>query len=427
MSDIAIRVENLSKLYYIGTAQRRHDTLRDAIASRASGVGNLAARLANRQAPIRSSESDETLWALQNVSFEVKRGEVVGIIGRNGAGKSTLLKILARVTEPTKGRAIINGRVGSLLEVGTGFHPELTGRENIYLNGAILGMKRTEINRKFDEIIAFSEIERFLDTPVKHYSSGMYVRLAFAVAAHLEPEILFVDEVLAVGDAAFQKKCLGKLGDVARSGRTVLFISHNVAAVRSLCTRGFYLEQGLLVSDADIQTVIGAYLSEDSRSVASVSWNEDNRPQSSEIRFSKAYVLNDRGEIASTIDCRRQFSIVLEYEITQPLKGLRIGFALQNTMGILLSGSTDEEAWENDTRAPGHYASVCVFPRNILNADSYSIMFGADLPPYDKPLVSTDFCLEFMVEDVTGHGSRHQKLPGVTRPDLSWSVIHKRD
>jgi lipopolysaccharide transport system ATP-binding protein len=220
MSEIAIRVEKLSKRYQIGVAQQRHDTLRDALGA------NLARLRPTRRAPRAARHADE-FWALRDVSFEVKRGEVVGIIGRNGAGKSTLLKILSRITEPTSGQAQIHGRVGSLLEVGTGFHPELTGRENIYLNGAILGMRRFEIERKFDEIVAFAEIERFLDTPVKRYSSGMYVRLAFAVAAHLEPEILLVDEVLAVGDAAFQKKCLGKMGDVAKEGRTVLFVSHS--------------------------------------------------------------------------------------------------------------------------------------------------------------------------------------------------------
>src|SRR5881396_801995 len=235
MSDIAIRVENLSKRYEIGAAKRRHDTLRDQLAD------GLKALFRNNGQPRQRKES---IWALKDVSFEIKHGEVVGFIGRNGAGKSTLLKILSRITAPTAGHAEVRGRVGSLLEVGTGFHQELTGRENIYLNGAILGMKKAEIDRNFDEIVAFSEIENFIDTPVKHYSSGMYVRLAFAVAAHLDPEILIVDEVLAVGDAEFQRKCLGKIGDVARGGRTVLFVSHNMAAVKSLTTAGILLDMG---------------------------------------------------------------------------------------------------------------------------------------------------------------------------------------
>ena len=227
----AIQVENLSKLYLIGRAQQKHDTLRDALANVKPWPRIASIFRKDHSHRLNNSLQDDLLWALKDVSFEVQPGEVVGIIGRNGAGKSTLLKILSRITEPTSGRAVLNGRVGSLLEVGTGFHPELTGRENIYLNGAILGMRRTEIEKKFDEIVAFSEIEKFLDTPVKRYSSGMYVRLAFAVAAHLEPEILLVDEVLAVGDAAFQKKCLGKMNDVARHGRTILFVSHNMGAI----------------------------------------------------------------------------------------------------------------------------------------------------------------------------------------------------
>jgi lipopolysaccharide transport system ATP-binding protein len=245
MRDLAIHVEGLGKLYHIGRMQQHHDTLRDAIVStfRRSNV----------------PRTNERIWALKDVSLEVACGEVVGIIGRNGAGKSTLLKILSRITEPTEGRAEIHGRVGSLLEVGTGFHPELTGRENIYLNGAILGMRRTEIARRFDEIVAFAEIEKFIDTPVKRYSSGMYVRLAFAVAAHLEPEILLVDEVLAVGDMAFQQKCLGKMGEVATGGRTVLFVSHNMAAVRSLCSRCLLLEAGSVSHDASVDTCVKAY------------------------------------------------------------------------------------------------------------------------------------------------------------------------
>jgi lipopolysaccharide transport system ATP-binding protein len=251
MSDIAIRVEKLSKRYKIGVVKQRHHTLRDQLSE---GLKRVAQR--NGYFPPNNS----TFWALKDISFEVKRGEVVGIIGRNGAGKSTLLKILTRITEPTEGRAELYGRVGSLLEVGTGFHPELTGRENIYLNGAILGMRKTEIDRKFDEIVAFAEVEKFIDTPVKRYSSGMYVRLAFAVAAHLEPEILLVDEVLAVGDVAFQKKCLGKMGTVAQEGRTVLFVSHNMAAMASLTRRSVWLEGGKIRAIGNTQEVIESYL-----------------------------------------------------------------------------------------------------------------------------------------------------------------------
>lgn len=258
MSDIAIRVENLSKLYRI-RERRRYRTLRDAIAETFATPFRGRSQVPVSPSAIRHPPS-ETIWALKDVSLEIKHGEVVGIIGRNGAGKSTLLKILSRITEPTEGEARIYGRVGSLLEVGTGFHPELTGRENIYLNGAILGMKKAEINRKFDEIVAFAEIEKFLDTPVKHYSSGMHMRLAFSVAAHLEPEIVIVDEVLAVGDAEFQKKCLGKMGEVAKGGRTVLFVSHNMGAVDALCHRAMCIEHGSLVHEGQTATVIAAYL-----------------------------------------------------------------------------------------------------------------------------------------------------------------------
>ena len=254
MSDVAIRVDGVGKQYRLGGVKERYSTLGDQIRKWTSLRTILTRRRRSRD------EKNPPFWALKDVSFEVKRGEVLGIIGRNGAGKSTLLKILSRITEPTEGAIDIHGRVGSLLEVGTGFHPELTGRENVYLNGAILGMRRTEIVRQFDEIVAFAEVEKFIDTPVKHYSSGMYTRLAFAVAAHLEPDILIVDEVLAVGDAQFQKKCLGKMGDVAKGGRTVLFVSHNMGAIQSLCTSAVLLHAGRLENIGKTATIVSAYL-----------------------------------------------------------------------------------------------------------------------------------------------------------------------
>jgi lipopolysaccharide transport system ATP-binding protein len=257
MTDLAVRVENLSKLYRIGQRDT-HKTLRDVLAQAIVQPIHKFQLLTKGNG--KTQTTPDNFWALKEVSFEIKRGEVVGIIGRNGAGKSTLLKILSRITEPTTGRVEGYGRVGSLLEVGTGFHPELTGRENVYLNGAILGMKRAEIDRKFDEIVAFAEIEKFLDTPVKRYSSGMYVRLAFAVAAHLEPEILIIDEVLAVGDAAFQKKCIGKMSEVAGQGRTVLFVSHNMGVVQMLCSRAILLRHGAVIADDTVGGVVATYL-----------------------------------------------------------------------------------------------------------------------------------------------------------------------
>jgi lipopolysaccharide transport system ATP-binding protein len=258
MADIMIKAENLGKLYRIGAQQARYRTLRETLVN---SVVTPLRRMRAKFQPSSIQHSKDFIWALKNVSFEVKQGEVIGIIGRNGAGKSTLLKILSHITEPTEGRVALRGRVGSLLEVGSGFHPELTGRENIYLNGAILGMRRVEIDRKFDEIVAFSEIENYLDTPVKRYSSGMSMRLAFAVAAHLEPDILLVDEVLAVGDVEFQKKCLGKMGDVVKEGRTVLFVSHNMTAIQNLCQRGILINKGQVYEDGNVSDVIGKYLS----------------------------------------------------------------------------------------------------------------------------------------------------------------------
>ncbi len=260
MSQVAIQADSLGKQYRIGASQPRYQTLRETVTQAINTPLRQVSHWLRGPSDNRTSR-EQTVWALQDVSFEVRFGEVVGIIGRNGAGKTTLLKILSRITEPTTGHADVYGRVGSLLEVGTGFHPELTGRENIYLNGAILGMRRAEMGRKFDEIVAFAGIEPFIDTPVKHYSSGMYVRLAFAVAAHLEPEILVVDEVLAVGDAAFQKKCLGKMEDVARGGRTVLLVSHNMAAIRSLCQRAILLDAGQILLDTTANQAVQSYLS----------------------------------------------------------------------------------------------------------------------------------------------------------------------
>lgn len=289
MTEIAIRVENLSKQYHIGQQRERYKALRDTLTDAVYAPFRRLSQLINGQSAISNQQSNNTIWALKDVSFEVKRGDVVGIIGRNGAGKSTLLKILTRITEPTGGYAEIHGRVGSLLEVGTGFHSELTGRENIYLNGAILGMKKAEIDHKFDEIVAFAEIDKFIDTPVKHYSSGMYVRLAFAVAAHLEPEILLVDEVLAVGDVQFQKKCLGKMQDVSKSqGRTILFVSHNMDAIQRLCPKCLMLEDGQLIADGSTVSTVARYLSNNSYKARPNEWidvSHVSRTGTGEARF----------------------------------------------------------------------------------------------------------------------------------------------
>ncbi len=297
MTYLAVHVENLAKLYHLGQLQQRHNTLRDALAA---GLRTPLGWLQRNGKP--AGQSDPILWALKDVSFEIKRGTAIGIIGRNGAGKSTLLKILSRITEPTEGRALVYGRVGSLLEVGTGFHPELTGRENIYLSGAILGMRRAEIMRKFDQIASFAEIEQFLDTPVKRYSSGMYVRLAFAVAAHLEPEILVVDEVLAVGDLTFQKKCLGKMEDVAHGGRTVLFVSHNMNAIQRLCSDCMLLEAGKLVATGNTPEVITRYLATNTGEVTPACWIDlggMSRVGTGRARFLAVRYTSDNDQIGS--------------------------------------------------------------------------------------------------------------------------------
>jgi len=328
--DVLIRAEGLGKKYVIGhESTERYTSMRDVIARSARSFGRAAKDLVTGK-PIYQGDRLEDFWALRDVSFEIRRGDVVGIVGRNGAGKSTLLKVLSRITEPTEGRVVIKGRVASLLEVGTGFHPELTGRENIYLNGAVLGMPRAEVRRKFDEIVAFANVEKFLDTPVKRYSSGMYVRLAFAVAAHLEPEILVVDEVLAVGDAEFQKKCLGKMEDVASNGRTVLFVSHNMSAVSSLCKSGMLLSNGRLDFTGSAEKVIERY-AQATVEEYDVSFAPDrNKPSITRVTI-------DRQELM-----KHNLKLVLEFETPEPLR-TPIG-------GIILRAMNGEPVWGSNGR-----------------------------------------------------------------------------
>jgi lipopolysaccharide transport system ATP-binding protein len=327
MSAIAIRAEGLSKKYRISAGNRAYDNLRELLTD---GFRNFLARNGARGGL-------DTVWALRDVSFEIPQGQVVGIIGRNGAGKSTLLKILSRITEPTEGRAEIHGRVGSLLEVGTGFHPELSGRENIYLNGAILGMRKREIDRKFDEILAFSETERFVDTPVKRYSSGMQVRLAFAVAAHLEPEILIVDEVLAVGDVAFQRKCLGKMSSVAQEGRTILFVSHNMAAIQNLCTRGILIRQGGLAFDGTAEQAVTEYLQELAQPTASPFGANPLRRGDGSFRFTASRVLDENGREPSHLVAGRATSFEFAYENRIGARRARVDFTLHNQFGTAVA------------------------------------------------------------------------------------------
>lgn len=367
MNDVAIHIENLSKSYVIGHQRNEHDGLRHQIeVALRNPVRWLSDRIQNRHA------KKEEFWALKDVSFDIQRGEALGIIGRNGAGKSTLLKILSRITEPTTGRVRIKGRVASLLEVGTGFHVELTGRENIFLNGAILGMSKTEIKKKFDEIVAFSEVEKFLDMPVKRYSSGMFVRLAFAVAAHLEPEILIVDEVLAVGDAEFQKKCLGKMKDVSSNeGRTVLFVSHNMAAVGALCRKGVVLESGKIVYTGEVVRCMDFYQSR--RQISPLLADQENRPGSGTAKYTNIHVLGFEGRFATTIHSGEKLEVVFEIGSKKPIDRVLPGVNLANTMGqriaTLWGGFTDKTLRLNK----GHNRFLLFIDRLDLSPGKYSL------------------------------------------------------
>jgi lipopolysaccharide transport system ATP-binding protein len=372
MSDYAIQVEGLGKKYQLRhqTQGRRYVALRDVLTEKAKALFQRRHGAADRRL--------EDFWALQDVSFEIKAGEAVGIIGRNGAGKSTLLKLLSRITEPSTGRMHLRGRLASLLEVGTGFHPELTGRENIFLNGAILGMHRSEIKAKFDEIVAFAEVERFLDTPVKRYSSGMYMRLAFAVAAHLEPEILVIDEVLAVGDAAFQKKCLGKMEDVSKGGRTVLFVSHNLEAVLRLCSRCIYLVKGKLEQQGETREVIKAY----TEHVKQLSAEIDLTPLprrfegTGAARLLRLCCTPGAATAAWCYEYGRPLEFSLEFSVAEPLEKPELGFAIFSAMGTELVGVTTTQEAPLARMEPGRYLLKVAVAGLCLNPGTYSLGLG---------------------------------------------------
>jgi len=419
VDDIALQVDKLGKQYRIGLTPLQYRTLRETMIE----AINIPARFSKDEEKQKAS----TIWALRDVSFELKRGNVLGVIGRNGAGKSTLLKILSRVTEPSEGVAEIHGRVGSLLEVGTGFHPELTGRENIYLNGAILGMKRSEIDIKFDEIVSFAEVEKFIDTPVKRYSSGMYLRLAFAVAAHLEPDILVVDEVLAVGDAEFQRKCLGKMSDVAQQGRTVLFVSHNMSAIQRLTAEAIILEKGHLVLRALTQQAVDYYLQSGFSQTGQRTWDLDEIPTESKPFRPVALRLCDRnGNVVDTIRSTEPVSIQVEYVLEAPISGLRVGLYLLTTRGeyVFTSFDTDNpDLYEHfGIRQAGHYKSECVIPANFFNEGRYILGMNASSFRM-KRYFQDEQALSFSV-DVTGAPGMQWPEPrsGSIRPDLDWKI-----
>jgi lipopolysaccharide transport system ATP-binding protein len=419
-----IRVENLSKEYRIGAQQAAYSTLRESL------VETLRAPLERMRQKRRAAE---TIWALKDVNLVVESGEVIAIIGRNGAGKSTLLKILSRITEPTSGRIELYGRVGSLLEVGTGFHPELSGRENIYLSGAILGMNKQEIKRKFDEIIAFAEMEKFIDTPIKRYSSGMYMRLAFAVAAHLEPEILLVDEVLAVGDAAFQKKCLGKMSEVAKEGRTVLFVSHNMTAVNQLCPRTAMLVDGRVARVGKTSEVVAEYLQGGSGSgQGEYIWDDSRRaPGNDRLRLHAVRVVSD-GQVKSDVDIDKDVTIEMEFWNYVPgIRNVCANIYLLDSVGTTVLSTANNPAanllpdnWYHEPHPEGLYRASCTLPANFLNEGVYYInAYVVTLGPLeihvDAPQVLSFSVFDTGVMREAGGGS---DWAGVVRVRLAWQT-----
>jgi lipopolysaccharide transport system ATP-binding protein len=411
-----IRVEHVSKRYRIG-AGTPQQTLREAL------VGMVKAPLRRR-----GGADGETLWALRDVSFEVEQGEVVGFIGRNGAGKSTLLKILSRITEPTSGRAELYGRIGSLLEVGTGFHPELTGRENVFLNGAIMGMSRAEIARKFDEIVAFSEIERFIDTPVKRYSSGMYLRLAFSVAAHLEPEILILDEVLAVGDASFQHKCLNKMHEIRRDGRTILFVSHNMQAVTRLCKRIIFLSEGVVADDGPAHQIASTYLSSHLQTSGERTWDDSESAPGNEIaRLCAVRVRSALGAIVDAVDIREPVSVEMEFEVLAPGRVLVPNFHFYNEERVCVFIAADHDPeWRRRPRPVGRFVSTARIPGNFLSEGL--LLVGAALSTMEPLTVhfQEEEVIAFQIIDsLDGDSARGDyigPMPGYVRPLLAWTT-----
>ena len=422
-----IKAENICKKYILSHQRKAsYHSLREAATDTVKRWGRKLSRIGSRE---EQDQSHEEFWALKDISFEIRAGERVGIIGRNGAGKSTILKILSRITEPTEGRITICGRVSSLLEVGTGFHPELTGRENIYLNGSILGMSKTEIRKKFDEIVSFAEVEKFLDTPVKRYSSGMYVRLAFAVAAHLEPDILVVDEVLSVGDTVFQKKCLGKMEDVGKEGRTVLFVSHNMQAIRRLCDRAILLSSGKAIMDDTSAKTIESYLLDNSQTAKRA---EDlsviirNLPPDPVVKFEEIIITQSNKPIVDTIENGMPLEIKIRYRVFERVRGLRVYFDLCDDQETLLLRSFHDE--NNDSIPvvePGCYVSIAVIPPNLLGPIRYKLRIMSGIYNVRSCLPDGGVVI-FINAELTGHYNR--AYPGDTfRGKFALPIIWKTE
>ncbi len=427
MSQTAIHVEGISKLYRLGERMRytglRH-RLEDAVRA--------PYRWLRPRKGAEPKKGPQEIWAVRDVSFDVSAGEVVGLIGRNGAGKSTLLKILCRVAQPTEGFAEIRGRVGSLLEVGTGFHQELTGRENVFLNGAVLGMGKKEILRKFDEIVAFAEVEDFIDTPLKHYSSGMQMRLAFAVAAHIEPEILLVDEVLAVGDAQFQKKCLGKMSDVAQHGRTIIFVSHNAAAITRLCARCILLQSGTVLKDGPTYEVMSEYLRSGLDTSAVREWAPAEAPGDSVVRLRAVRARSAEGEVMEAFDIRLPVAIDVVFDVLQGGVVLTPNLHVFNEEGVNVFVSLDQDpVWRGRPRPAGRYISTAWIPGNFLAEGTFIV--GAaitTLAPVDVRLYAREAIAFQVIDSTEGNSARGDyagHLPGVVRPVLVWETNYVAD
>lgn len=421
MSNFALRVQGVGKEYQIAKV-RQHETFVEQMSSFVTGPIRRASKLLRGQ-QTGAAELDDTFWALRDISFDVKVGEVVGIIGKNGAGKSTLLKLLSRITYPSEGRIELFGRMGSLLEVGTGFHQELTGRENVYMNGTILGMTKRDIDLKFDEIVDFAGVHRFIDTPIKHYSSGMQLRLAFAVAANLEPEILIVDEVLAVGDAAFQRKCIGKMNEVANEGRTVLFVSHNLPVVRQLCQRGILLDEGRIVIDSSVETALNTYINSGiTGQNGQMLWNDGIADEGvDELSVYAIRLRDDTGEISGTLDYAKPYTVEIEYELHQDIFNFAMGFSLHSDTGELYFYSFDADSFGYEQhRSAGKYITSCEIPGWFLAPGEYNLSVTANIVRV-KWLCQLEHVLSFKLHETERFDPLQEvQRPGILSPKLAW-------
>ncbi len=420
MGGTAVRVEGLSKQYRLGSTHAHDGSLAGALSR---GMRQLVGR---RSMP---PPADDTLWALRDVSFEIKKGEVFGVIGTNGSGKSTLLKILSRVTEPTKGRAVINGRFCGLLEVGTGFHPELTGRDNVFMSGAILGMKREEIARKFDEIVAFAEVEQFIDTPVKHYSSGMYVRVGFSVLAHMDPDILIVDEVLAVGDVRFQKKCMGKMEDVGQHGRTVILVSHDMPAITRMCSRAILLNKGTVVEAGPAHDVVNHYLHAGHIQPCDEWPDPAKAPGNEAVRLRAVRVKSETGQVADVIDIRKPVRVEIEYDILKPgqMVVAQFGFNTEEDVIAFIVNDRDPQ-WYRRPRPMGRYVSTAWIPGNFLSEGTMVVGSGLFSEDPWREYCDVPRAVGFRVVDPgtgdTARGDVTGRWEGAIRPLLKWTTDH---